>query len=265
MANLLYSLPADNIAALVMPTVATGTPDTDYPVANLVDLSPALPCKLAGHTGAFLWSFAEAKRLDIVAIIHHNLDAGLSVKIQGHTSNDFAAPTLSQAITIPAYWEDGMPVNPFVDLTSIGSRSFQYWRLLIDGTNTAHIAIGDVMLVQTKRLMPINIEWGLIESEERPIIEHVTDYMVPSIYSYNVSKRQVKGTLDTSDAGAVSLNTWWRSCFGRALPFLFALDSAVNDCMLARFQNTKLEITREFLDINKANLEFEEVARGLAL
>lgn len=246
--------------------MSSGTMDTYYTVANLVDLNPAKPCKLTTQTGAFLWDFGSAKGIDLVAIIHHNLDAGLAVYIQGNATDSWGSPTLSQAITIPVWWQNGMPVNALVDLSALANHAFQFWRLLISGTNSVPIAIGDVMLVQTKRNLTINIEWGFTEQEDHPLIEHTTDYMVPTVYSYGVSKRSLSGSLNTTDAGAVELRSWYRSCSGRAQPFLFELDGGVtNDCWLARFANTSLSITHVFEDINTTVLAFEEVARGLPL
>lgn len=266
MANILYSLPSDNIAAEVTPTVDEGTVDPDYPVANLVDLNPARPCKLSTQTGAFLWNFGSAHAIDLIAIINHNLDAGLTVYLQGNASDSWGAPSINHAITIPTWWEDGMPVNPLLDISDITNRSFQYWRLVVSGTNTSPVRIGNVMLLTTARRVPCNIRWGFSVIENRPIVEHVTDYRVSTIYSYGISQRTVAGNMALTEAGVTSLRSWFRACGGRALPFLFQLEGGdINDCWLARFTTTTLEFKHEFTDYNTLSIGFEEVGRGLPL
>src|SRR5438552_2828835 len=102
MPNLIYQVPTDNLAATGTLTVQSGTEDTAYPKANIYDGNPAKPAKLTTTTGAWRWDFGSAKQLDIVAVIHHNLTAGLNVRIQGNATDAWGAPSLDQAFTIPA-------------------------------------------------------------------------------------------------------------------------------------------------------------------
>jgi hypothetical protein len=271
MANLLYSWPTDNVTAEGTLTVEVGTPEPLYPAANLTDLNPARPCKLQETTGAFLWDFGSAQRVDLVAIIHHNLEAGLAVRIQANDTDDWGSPepALDTTIVIPTWWEDGMPVNPLLDLTSTDGYStsgYQYWRLAIDQANADPIAIGEVVLLDRVRRMTQNPLWGLDLAEHRPIIEHTTDYMVPTVYSYGVSRRGMTGSLITTPAGAEELRAWYRACLGRTRPFLFQLEGGdVNDCWLARFVGQDLSLIQDGPNCFRATLAFEEVTRGLPL
>jgi len=265
MANLLFQKPTDNIAASGTLAVQSGTEDTGYPAANLVDLNPAKPAKLTTTTGAWRWDFGSATAIDVVAIIHHNLTAGLNVRIQGNATDAWGAPTLDQAITIPAYRSDGFPINPFKDLTAIAPRSFRYWRLVIVDANTVPVQIGEVWLGATKRLLTVNIRWNYEENDDQPLIEHITDFRVKTVYAYGVSIRRYVAQLTTTNAGAAEIYDWWRSCRGRAHPMLIALDGDVNDCMMARFNMTYLKSNREFTDYNPIELDLIEVSRGLVL
>ena len=66
---------------------------------NIYDGNPAKPAKLTTTTGAWRWDFGGAKQLDVAAIIHHNLTAGLNVRIQGNATDAWGAPSLDQATT----------------------------------------------------------------------------------------------------------------------------------------------------------------------
>lgn len=265
MANLLFQKPTDNIAAAGTVAVTSGTEDTAYPAANLVDLNPAKPAKLTTTTGAWRWDFGSAVNVDFVAIIHHNLDAGLNVRIQGNAADAWGAPTIDQAITIPTYRSDEFPVNPFKDLTGIAPRSFRYWRLVIVGVNSAAVQIGEVWISATKRTLAVNIRWNYEENDDQPLIEHLTDFHVRTVYTYGVSIRRFVAQLTTTNAGALEIYDWWRSCRGRAHPMLIALDADVNDCMMARFNMSFLKSNREFTDYNPIDLDLLEVSRGLVL
>lgn len=265
MANLLFQKPTDNIAAAATLSVDTGTEDAAYPATNLVDLNPAKPAKLTTTTGSFVFAFPAPVNVDLVALIHHNLDEGLEVRIQGNAANVWGAPTLDELIVIPPYRSDGFPINPFTDLTGIVGRTFEFWRLEIVGVNSVPVQIGEVWLGATKRQLTVNIRWNYEENDDQPLIEHVTDFRVKTVYSYGVSIRRLVAQVTTTDGGAAQLYDWWRACRGRANPMLIAIDADVNDCMMARFNMSYLKSNREFVDYNPIDLDMIEVSRGLVL
>lgn len=264
--NAIYQLYTDNVAGAVTP-VAT-TEDTAYPATNLVDLNPAKPAKLTGTTGNWVWDFGSARRVDLVALIHHNLTAGLEVRIQANATDSWGAPTFNQQITIPTYREDGYPVNPWLDLTTLSAYSasgFRFWRLVVVGTNGAVIAIGEVWMGSSIRRLSPNIDWGASFSEERKLVEHRTDYGVSSIYDLGVTVRRLKGNLDTTDAQRELVRAWWRSTRGRVRAHLLIPNGDVNDAWLVRFGATQQDVTEANIDRNTFPLDFEEVGRGLTL
>ena len=267
MANLMYQLPTDNLAATGTLTVQSGTEDTAYSKANIYDGNPAKPAKLTTTTGAWRWDFGSAKQLDIVAVIHHNLTAGLNVRIQGNATDAWGAPSLDQAFMIPANHEDGMPVNPWLDLSALvpiaGNRTFQFWRLVVVGVNAAAVAIGDVWLGQTKRQMAINIHWGLEETDEHPVVEHETSHKVQTVYDLNTKVRKIAGEVETTDAGASDLLAWHRACSGRVKLTLVVLDPSKNDCLLARWMAPELAVQRNFKNSNLVKLGWQELSRGM--
>jgi hypothetical protein len=261
MAKMIYGKPTDNIADLVVPVASNADPS--YGVANLVDRNPAKPFKMTSTTGNVVWGFGTPKELDIVSLIHTNLTAGLNVRIQGNATDTWAGPTLDEAFTIPARDGDNFPVNPFLDLTGIVSRSFEWWRLVVVGVNAANVSIGDIWLGQNKRSLPHNYSWGFKRNAKRPIIEHRTDYQVSMIYDLGTKIRTLTGEIETNDAGLLALQAWWDSCNGRAQGTLIIPDPAVNDAWLARWATTERPEQHEFKNNNTFPVQWEEISRGL--
>lgn len=269
MANLLYARPSDNVApSAAVITASAPDADPDYAAASIVDLDPAKPSKLTTTTGNWVFDFGTAQRVDVAAIIHHNLTAGLEVRIQGHATDAWGAPSFNQPIVIPAYHEDGFPACPFLDLTTLAGYSaggFRFWRLVVVGTNAAAIAIGEVLLLALKRSVEVNLSWGATEEEEHPLIEHRTDHGVSSITGLGTTWRELAGDLDTTDAGWQSVRSLRRDARGRARGWLAVPDPTLNDALFVRFLETRGGRVFTFLDRNGVAFRLQEVSRGLPL
>lgn len=267
MANILYARASDNVAALAT-TITASAADAEYPAAYLVDLNPAKPGKLTTTTGSWVFAFASARRVDVVALIHHNLTAGLEVRIQGNATDAWGSPTFNQQITIPAYHEDGFSVCPFLDLTGLAGYSasgFLFWRVVVVGVNAAPVAIGEICLIGTKRTLEVNVSWGAQDGEEHPIVEHRTDHGVSTIVDLGTKWRTFAGEIDGTDVAFASRRSLFRDARGRARPWLFIPDPSVNDAWFVRFQETRDARGMMFLDRNLLGFPVEEVSRGLVL
>lgn len=265
---LVYSHFSDNVAPEATITVQSGTLASGYTAEAVADRNPAKPSILVETTGAWQFSFGSAQRVDAVFLPMHNLDAGLEVRIQGNAAAAWGAPSLNQAITIPTYREDGFPVGSWLDLTDKAGYlvgGYQHWRLVVVGVNSAPVAIGEFGLVRVKRVMDPNISWGVMDSEDRKIVEHQTDYGVATIYDLGVTKRRLTGDVDATDASRTAIRSWWRDARGRSNPFYIAPDGTVNDAMMVRFVDTKLDVQLVQVDRNTIQLGFEELSRGLVL
>lgn len=261
-AHLIYQWPTDQRLSGSV-TITPSSADAAYPVANLYDSNPAKPFKLDATAGNIVFDFGSAVAIQLAAIVHHNLDAALDVRLQGNASNAWGAPSLDQAVTIPPDEADGFPVNPWVDLTG-GSHTFRYWRLVFP-TNSVPVQIGQLWLGAAKRSLVNNIQWGFAEKVDRRLIEHVTDYGVSTIYDLGAKVKSWSPTVRTTDAGIAAIEQWWDACHGRALPTLVVLDPAVNDARLVRFTEPAREITRQYLQDHVIQFGLREVSRGLVL
>lgn len=264
--NLIYQHGADQVADNATITVQTGTVDPEYPVTNLVDGNPAKPAKILETSGAWKFAFTGAQRIDFLAIPHHNLTAGLEVRIQGNAADAWGAPTLNALITIPAWRTDGWPVGPWLDLTGVAGYAvggFQYWRLVVVGVNAAPVAIGQVWLGAALRTLSPNLSWGAREGEFHKITEHETDFGVVLSYDFGLLRRTLTGEVDATDAAKTAVLTWWQSTNGRARPTIIVPDGTVNEALMVRWAEPKIDVTRNVIDRNTIPLAFQEVSRGL--
>lgn len=248
-------------------TIAASAVDADYPATYLADGLLGRPAKLTTTSGSWVLDFGAAQRLDLVAFGPHNLTAGLAVQFQGHTSDSWGAPTLSTAVTIPTYREDGQSVNPWVDLTGVSGYSasgFRYWRVNISGTNAAPIAIGELGTYSQKTTLR-NFRVGVVETETSPVIAHDTVYGVETVYSLGVVRRRLSGETYCAASQLSTFLSWYRGGSGHADWHLIVPDSAVNDAWCARFDDQSVSIQRLGNGVHRVGLSLTEVSRGLRL
>jgi hypothetical protein len=247
-----------------------GTPNADYPASLLTDDNPAHVCKIDSTTGAILMASPGAKVIaQVFAIIHHCLDAGADVKIQGNNTDSWATPTLNAAMTIPAWRGVGVrrwPVNPWIDLTQqagYDAAGFNYWRLLITG-NSQNIQIGQLWLGGTIRQYDPNVDWGETREDERLNVVNRT--------SYNVKHITRRGTIQWKRAAAIEdcpddlrddLMEHVDDVDGDSYPWLLIPDGTVNDCRLVRYADPKRAIVYRLTNSSRVDLAVEELSRGL--
>jgi hypothetical protein len=267
MGRSIYAHYTDNVAPQATVTVNTGTEDPDYPAAGINDQNTAKPAQLTTATGSWVFDWGAAQRVDWVQIPMHNLDAGLEVRIQMHASNSWGSPSLNTTIAIPAHRGDGLPVGSWVDLTGVGGYlvgGYQFLRVVVVGTNSAAVKIGEVLILSTKRTLNPNVSWGGQEPEERLVKSNRTDGGVELIYDLGTTLRKFSGQLDTTDAGLAAVRAWWQNTRGRVYPFAFVLDEDVNEAIVARWQGS-IDPTRLINDRNQMPIALDEVSRGLVL
>lgn len=264
--NLVYQRVSDQVADDATITVQTGTEDAEYPIAGLTDGNPAKPAKLEETDGAWLFTFSGAQRIDLIAIPHHNLTAGLEVRLQGNAADAWGAPTFNALLTVPAWRSDGWPVGFWLDLRSdpnYAAGGFQYWRLVIVGANAAPVALGQVWLGAAFRSLSPNVSWGGRDGELHKITEHETDFGVVLSYDFGLLRRTLTADLDAPDATRDLVLDWWRSSNGRARPFVLIPDGDTNDALMVRWESQVIEHTKDLTNRNSLTLAWQEVSRGL--
>jgi hypothetical protein len=248
-------------------TITASAADVDYPATYLTDGLLGRPAKLSTTTGSWVLDFGSAQRIDMVAFGPHNLTAGLAVQFQGHTSDSWGAPTLTTAVTIPTYREDGQSVNPWVDLTGVSGYSvsgFRYWRLNISGTNDAAIAIGELVAYSQKTTVR-NFRVGVSDTDTSLVVSHETVYGVETVYSLGIVRRRLSGETYFTSAQLATFLSWYRGGNGHSDWHLVVLDDTVNDARFVRFDGDGVTFQRLGNGVHRAGLAMTEVSRGLRL
>lgn len=267
----IYQYRGDNVASLATITIQTGSDpgDSNYEPASLVDENPAKVAKINSTTGAWLFDFGSAQRIDIAALIHHDFDAGADVKLQGNATNSWGAPTLSASFTIPAWIATGTsqrwPVNPWMDVTTATNYTtsgFRYWRLVIT-SNSQNLQLGEIWLGSSIRRFTRNIQWGLVRTQSIPTINNVTAFGIATTYPRGTTRRQYVASSVPSDVMATDLYAQFQSVGGNAYPWLFIMDGTVNDACLVRWLTTEQQMTAIAPNIWGMPLSIQEVGRGL--
>lgn len=271
MADVLYQLPADQVADSATITLDVGTDDTTYTKANLVDGNIAKPAKVAETSATWKFDFGAAQRVDVCVLGPHNFDAGLTVKLQANATDSWGTPTIDTALTIPADDADGRAVCAWKDVTGATGYDvggFRYWRLHVSGTNSVALQLGEIWLGSTKRLLATdmgrNYRWGFEVAESRRLIEHTTEYGVATVYDLQTRLRTFRGELRLSDAGLTAFQTWIRAMRGRVYPAIWIPDTSVNEAWWVR-QVRDWSVTRRFTNLNDLTLVLDEVSHGLPL
>jgi hypothetical protein len=251
----LYARPSDNVAPNATLSLAVGTINAAYPLANLVDGNPAKPAKTTGTSATFRFTFGAPQVLALVAFGPHNL-MNASVTVQNNSG-------LSASFAMPANTEDGFSLNPWVDLTGIavGTRTATQWDLVVTAA-TAPIAIGEVMLVAVKRTMPLL--WGIVETEDFPTISVDTDYKSALKYWLGVKQRSFAASLNDG-AFRADFYSLLRDARGRYKTFLLIPDDTLNDALFVELTSDAQDVTRVAPNVSELQLTFREVQRGLAL
>jgi len=264
MLGIRYGHGSDNVA--IAATLTASAPDAAYPASFLADGDPAHPAKLTTTSGYWQFDFGAAQRIDLVALIHHNFAPGLNVRVQAGA--DGTTFPFDAAITIPAYREDGFPVSPWRDLTTLPGYTTggaRYWRIAVVGANSTPCALGEVVLLKTIRTLDRHPQWGFVDSENHPLVEHVTDLGVVTIAEYGTLTRTYSGQIIASEAGAAELRAHARDVRFRARGWLFIPDAAVNEAWYVRFRDMPQLRTHTMTNANPMTFSVEEIARGLPL
>jgi hypothetical protein len=270
--NLIYQKRSDEVARNATVTVSNPSADPDYGEANLTDEYPAKLCKIEAVTGWIKLEYPAKQVIQLLALIHTTLDAGLTVYVEGNDTDTWATPSFRAPLVIPAWLGAGptrWPVNPWVDLTAVtptlgayDPTGFVFWRVNFSGTNSQDIHVGELWAGQTIRRMSPNISWGVKPRRTSLNIEHQTPWKVSTIYPRLSNIWSERGEVEATATLRTALKAHWDDVDGRSYPFLIVPDGTENDARLVRYETTEEEMELNF-GSSKMNLSYVEVARGL--
>lgn len=262
-----YSLPSDDLLAALSPTITASAEDPAYPTTNWAFRKPARPSKLLTADGWWVFDFGSAANVAAFALIYHNFDPDLTVMLQWNSSDSWGSPAGEQEIIIPAVTEDGYTVSPWIEVE--GSPTYQFWRILVTGTNAQALKLGRPYFSGALRdlgdteSIEQDVRWGVVEEEQFNLIEHATEADVEDIYEIGGKRRPLSGELALSNAIAATFIGLARSARTRVFPWLLIPDIAVNDAWVVRFDENKWQRTRETINQNVFPFRVRELSRGL--
>jgi arylsulfatase A-like enzyme len=139
---------------------------------------------------------------------------------------------------------------------------FQYWRLLVSGTNTSNVSVCELGLWTPKRTVGRGVRPAFKTQDEFREIRHETEYGVIHRYRLGVRRRHWTGTVTASQADLDDLRAWYRDAAAQAGPALWIPDSTVNDCYWVRLPAEGPEVTSQYPAYHEVALDLVEESGG---
>jgi hypothetical protein len=256
MSEQLYARPSDNLTPSGTVSLTAGAANAAFPLAQLYDLKSYSVFKATGTGCTIRTVFGGAKTLQGIALINTNLE-GATITITNGAG-------LNVTMTAPTVAEDGHRNDPWKDLRGVALTTSTTWDIAITGA-AANVAIGELLLIETLRTLPIVWdEQNPEETEGHKTRLFETEYDVVLTYGYGIRARSKTGTVikETYRADMLSLE---RDARGALKCFLLLWDTSVNDALWVQ----NLEERRVFNRTNPAasviRQTFTEQQKGFAL
>jgi hypothetical protein len=261
----LYAYWSDN--ALSLATVSAASTLALYPVAGAYDGNPAMPVKFSiAVNAAVVLDFGSAMAPKGFAVIHHNLSAALNVRVQSSTASDFSSLDCNQPFTIGAVEVDGYRPDIYLDLqNALGGAvtARRYWRVIVLGTNTNNVIMGEVFGYMTRREL---IRGVVIGHEEGPTVrnkEHFTEGDVSLAVKEGFRREYLTGTMRGTKTDTDAVMEWFRAVAGNAEPSLLIPDQSLATVFLGRWDADTLRRRSIDGDVYEVTITFRQLSRGL--
>ena len=230
-----YTLPMDALAPDITWSVTTGTVVAAFPLANINDGLPHTIAKIT-HAGSCIidGDLGSSIQCGLVVIVAQNIPVGSTVNVIRSDSATFAAGNETTALTIPAVREDGLSVNPFVDLSGVAAK--RYIRFDITAATGTEIAIGELRVEAragtTPRTFARLYQQDAYADETRPQTRTRTVRGVEVVYDYGVTRREGVIPVWKMRDGTTTRDqvlTLLRSVRDNPTAFVFIPDSTINE------------------------------------
>ena len=251
MNGVFYCRPSDIVTDAATVALTSGTENAAFPLTNLYDLNPAKVFKATGTSCTIRLTYGAAQALQAIALIMHNL-VGASVTV---TNNGGMA---TQTIVIPANAEDGLSVDPFLDLRPVANASATQWNIVITGA-AANVAIGELLAVETLRDMEVGRE--LRRGDVIPQRMNVTASGVKLIYPLGVRLHRISA-ITILESLRSDLLALWHGALGMRHGFLVIPDLNVNVAYFMRFAADDFPWVHTTDEMTDMTIALEDVGRG---
>lgn len=225
MAQSFYYVRADEMFSLsgTVTQTAGGAIDSDYSLSWLVDARPQRPVLGSSGTATYRITNTSAE-VGIIAVCHHNLDAGKVVTV----SNGLSATITANTPTPP----NGVPLNPFTTVTPTSVTALDF---AISG-NSANLRIGEIIAGKRRTLtLPT------MKSDKRGIATYVrkVDVDLSSVPPYDDGRSgrdPWKGSLLLTTSELDNVIAWYESQRNGTRPSLIVPNTSVNDAWVGFLQ-----------------------------
>jgi hypothetical protein len=272
MSSLFYDLPSDKVTGTWS---SDGTLNSLYPFANIDDDQPWNPVKYTANPSGILLDMSVATRVDWVGFIHCNFDLGAVIRVQMNATNSWGSPTVDVPLVIAGPTEDGMPPNPFADLTAASgytTSGLRYLLVHVVSGQSSLLSLGLVRVSSRQRVFSDastsnrDRDYGAVDREHHPVIERTTDAGAQVGYSRGTRARWVGGNLRLDATGYAEYLTLKRATRGRFKPSLLVPHpDDENEVMFVKWGIPDTPHQRTWTDYGVFDCPFdaEEVGRGL--
>lgn len=246
----LYAYPSDTPTPSAV-AWQTGTPDANYPIANVKDRRADTVAKVTG-SGTVRITYGSAKALQGIVLVNTNATAAVVTNGSG----------LNQAFTIPSMPLDALPIDPWLDLRSIllATRTSTQWDIALTGPGPTFL--GEAVMVQTWRVVPLL--WGLTEYETHRGGILTTDYGVRRKWTKGVRQRAVSGRI-IAEENRAELIALMRDAHGPIKNFPLILEETVNDALYVDLTVEEQSWSRLAPLASEWEFTFTEQQKGLGL
>lgn len=236
-------------------SIAAGAINALYPQSNLHDRLAHTVARASGTTITHRATFGGAQTLQAIALIHTDATA---VQITNGAG-------LNQAMSIPTEPQDGLPLDPWIDLRLLANTSSTQWNIALTGPSG--VGVGEILLVETLREIQILLQPAPEEREAHGSIRHRTDYGVFLKFGFGVRQRAVRGSRmgETARSEILALQ---RDARGGLRNFLLIIDDDRNDALYVDLEEDErafghlMPLDEEIAEVS---LIFREQQKGLAL
>lgn len=242
----------------IVPTLANGSLfSSAYPLSNLTDGYGRTVCRLSTPYGRIVLDLGAAYIPDLLAVVNHNLDAGLVLGVKGSNNSDLSSPALVAgfaATSDPVIW---------LDLRGFAFSACRYWGIEVTEAepNSVGLAFGDILIATADAFE------GVIDPDHevqgRTFRERsFTEYGLPYSISSGARQRGLRLglTLFTDEMDSVEAIFDDAGTNGRRV--LVIPDSRVHEAYYVEWAS-QLDRARENQWVEKGSLELQEESFGV--
>lgn len=209
-------------------TVTAGTENSAYPKEQIIDLKSRSMGRFTGTSGTYRRTFGGTTTPAAAIFLNTNATA---IQLTNNSG-------LNQAVTIPSTPEDGLPIDPWIDLRGLANVAGTQFNAALTGP--AGVGLGEFLLVSSLRTL-YALWTQALEDERHPGIHHETDAGVALDYGFGIRARRGRLTFRDEDGRAQFLSLE-RSQRGRLRPWVLIPNHALNDAMLVLFDQDGVQL-----------------------